>query len=100
MKSNIALDLMPSAKECAESDFIHYHRRFRLLYPDEGWRAVEIMPYIETLDDIVEEFADLLGVYNAHGKDCTEHRPCRVCWAAAIHERLVQALRNENQLTA
>lgn len=57
------------------------------------------MPYVETVEDIVEELADKLGIYGAHSDICTEKRPCRVCWVPTMHQRLIDALRNEDLLT-
>ena len=53
------------------------------------------MPYVETLDDIVEDLADRLGVWNAHDDECTEGRSCRVCWVSHMHARLMAAAQNE-----
>ena len=49
---------------------------------------------IETLDDIVEEMADKIGVYGAHG---TEDVPeatmyhCRVCFTCGLRQRIEAA---------
>ena len=57
------------------------------------------MPYIETVDDIVEELADNIGVYGAHSDaTCFPGHLCRVCWTSQLHDRLVQALENEKRL--
>ena len=57
------------------------------------------MPYVETIEDIVEELADKLGIYGAHDDVCTEKRLCRVCWVLIMHQRLIDALKNEELLT-
>lgn len=52
---------------------------------------------IETLDDIIEELADKLGIYGAHDEDddpdyggaCS----CRCCWTSGMAERIKQGVR-------
>lgn len=56
------------------------------------------MPYVETVEDIVEQLADWLGIYGAHDERCTEKRMCRCCWTPYMHDRLVKALENERLL--
>lgn len=56
------------------------------------------MPYVETVEDIIEDFADKFGIYGAHDERCKEKRPCRNCWTLDMHERLVKALDNERLL--
>lgn len=55
---------------------------------------------IETLDDIIEQLADWVGVYGAHDND--EPRPrfppemhCRVCFVGTMHDRIEAAARIE-----
>lgn len=60
----------------------------------------------ETIDDIVEEIADKLGVYEGkysseekgsgpvHPEDCD----CRICFTSALHDRLDEAYKNEQKL--
>ncbi len=63
---------------------------------------------IETLDDIIEEIADVRGIYGAHGDEleepphhvtCTATKPCRVCWTSGLRDRIVLALDNERKLS-
>jgi hypothetical protein len=51
---------------------------------------------IETLDDIIEQLADWIGVYGAHGEP--DERPgviddlhCRVCFQVSIRQRIEAA---------
>lgn len=54
---------------------------------------------IEVLDDIVEEMADKIGVYGAHG---TEDVPeatmyhCRVCFTIGLRQRIEAAANIES----
>jgi hypothetical protein len=52
---------------------------------------------IETLDDILEQLADWVGVYGAHDTD--EPRPgfsselhCRVCFTSTLRQRIMGAV--------
>ena len=56
------------------------------------------MPYIETLDDIIEELADKLGVYGAHNDQCSDKHRCRVCWTSDMRYRLQQGMINQEKL--
>ncbi len=57
---------------------------------------------IATLDDILENLADQLGIYGAHtqerqerfGDDCQ----CRVCWTSATRARILSAIDVEHKL--
>ena len=52
---------------------------------------------IETIEDIVEELADRVGVYgasNIHADLC----PCRVCWTMQLRSRLRAASEIERKL--
>jgi hypothetical protein len=51
---------------------------------------------IETLEDIVEQLMNLLGVYGAH--DDGEARPCRACRASDLRERILAAVEVERKL--
>lgn len=51
---------------------------------------------IETLDDIIEELADQLGIYGSHSDG--EVRICRVCWTADLKMRINRALEVERKL--
>lgn len=52
---------------------------------------------IEVLDDIVEELADRLGVYGAHGTEeenegrLTDIYHCRVCFTIGMRQRIEAA---------
>jgi hypothetical protein len=46
---------------------------------------------IETLEDIIEEMADRIGIYGACGSTCTERNRCRVCWTSNLDDRLMAA---------
>lgn len=48
---------------------------------------------IETLDDIVEQLADQVGIYGAHPESNTDYGPCecRCCWTMDLKERLLKA---------
>lgn len=69
-------------------------------------RGIVLMP-IETLPDIVEELADKLGIYGAHGDEneespndvtCTPKRPCRICFTSDLSERIVAAMEIQRRL--
>lgn len=55
------------------------------------------MPYLETVDELVEHLADLLGIHNQRGNhiDCA----CRQCWCGRIGKRIRQAVAHERGLT-
>lgn len=57
---------------------------------------------IETLDDIVEEIMDRLGVYGAHPEDAEEDTlrecQCRYCQAASLKARIIDAAEVERKL--
>lgn len=44
---------------------------------------------IETLDDIVEEIADMVGVYGGHSD--AETKTCRICFTEDIRRRILSA---------
>lgn len=46
---------------------------------------------IETLDDIIEEMANTIGIYRGHDNRCNEKTLCRICWTTEIKDRIVQA---------
>lgn len=62
------------------------------------------MAYIEILDDIINEIADKLGIYEGkysiddksilHPNDCD----CRMCFEIDIRERIENAIKNEKLL--
>lgn len=50
----------------------------------------------ETLDDIVEELADELGIYGAHAEEHPDGQcECRVCWTTQITTRIKDAIQND-----
>lgn len=51
---------------------------------------------IETLDDILDELADMAGVYGAHSE--TESRHCRSCWVSEYYGRIKDAVNVEIKL--
>lgn len=58
---------------------------------------------IETLDDIIEQLADEIGVYGAHDEDDEDAchiKPCRMCWTSSLHDHLIAAFKIEEQLRA
>lgn len=55
------------------------------------------MPYIETLHELAEEIADLVGVYGAHEEN--EVKRCRVCFTSGLVERIRCASKNEKRLS-
>ena len=63
--------------------------------------------YIETIDDILNELADKIGVYGccqaaSEGKDeCNEKNPCccRVGFMMEYKDRIEKATYNENKLS-
>lgn len=55
-----------------------------------------VMPHIEMPQDIAEELADLLGIYNSaesHLEDCK----CRVCFVIGITDRIRESVANEKR---
>lgn len=62
------------------------------------------MPYIETLDDILEDLANKLYIYgcqyseeeliDGHPHDCK----CRTCWYMEMEDRIRKAIENEKLL--
>jgi hypothetical protein len=73
------------------------------------------MPYVETVEDLTERLADMLGIYNQgihfvgltplesrqqddwlvdHADDCQ----CRMCWCGAMERRIRAAVANEHRL--
>ena len=56
---------------------------------------------IETLSDIIDTLADQVGVYGAHDEENDEAcqvKPCRVCWASELNDRIWSAVRTEQAL--
>lgn len=56
---------------------------------------------IETLDDIVEAFANKLGVYGSHNESyCNDDQLCRGCWVSEMKARIERAVEIEQRLAA
>jgi hypothetical protein len=56
---------------------------------------------IETLDDIIEDLANKLGIYGAHGRQCEDGsapRICRGCWTYNLKSRIRNAVEVETIL--
>ncbi len=53
---------------------------------------------IETLEDIIEQLADKLGIYGAHQE--SEQKPCRCCWTASLRCRIDDAVEIDRKLNA
>jgi hypothetical protein len=58
---------------------------------------------IETVDDIVEELMDALGVYGScvdpfEGKPCKGGKSCRCCASSSLRDRLDAAYEIEGKL--
>jgi len=56
---------------------------------------------IETVCDIIEALADQVGVYGAHDEENDEAcqtKPCRVCWASELNDRIWAAVRVEQDI--
>lgn len=54
---------------------------------------------IETLDDIIESFADRLSVYGSHSSKCSDKNPCRSCWTSTLNDRIRAALAIDQPIT-
>lgn len=56
---------------------------------------------IETLEDIIEQLANAVGVYGAHDENkCPESKTCRCCWTANLRARIEGAIEVERKLRA
>ena len=55
---------------------------------------------IETLDDIIEELADQVGVYGAgpENDDHPEKCECRICFTVGLRDRIERAVEVEAKL--
>jgi hypothetical protein len=55
---------------------------------------------IETLDDILTEIADRIGVYGAHGEPEDEpcNPVCRMCFESDLRSRILAAIEIERKL--
>jgi hypothetical protein len=62
------------------------------------------MPYIETVDELADNLADLLGIYEDRTRRGIEHGgdgcDCRVYWVPAMAARIRRAVENERTLEA
>lgn len=63
------------------------------------------MPYLETIPELVEDIADMCGVYGSppepiEGKlmEHPENCNCRICFTIDLEERIRQAVKNEKIL--
>ena len=65
------------------------------------------MPYIETVDELAENLATMLGIYNhglqlVHpeddGSSHTDACECRQCWCGEMARRIRKAVANETRL--
>lgn len=60
---------------------------------------------IETVDDIIDDLADKMGIYGAcksadpDGCDNDDFNCCRVGFAMVLKDRIYRALENEQKLT-
>jgi len=54
---------------------------------------------IETLEDIIEELANSVGVYGAHDDERCAVSTCRVCWTSGIEQRIREAFDIEQKLS-
>jgi len=50
---------------------------------------------IETLDDIIDQTLNRMGVYGAHSNSCTKESPCRCCARADLKSRILTAVEIE-----
>ena len=55
---------------------------------------------VETLDDVIEQLADWIGVYGAHDEQCTPKKMCRCCWTALMRERIERAIEVDRKLAS
>ena len=78
------------------------------------------MPYIETVEELAEAVADMIGIYNygikfvghtneesrqMHAEGCimVDHADdcgCRMCWTGGMEHRIRDAVANEQRLMA
>lgn len=57
------------------------------------------MGSIETLDDVVEELANELGIYGSHIEEHSDGQcECRCCWTADIKRRIRRAVEVDRRL--
>jgi hypothetical protein len=56
---------------------------------------------IETLEDIVEDLANQVGVCGRHNADCVGHTgaQCRMCWVSELMGRIQRAVEVERKLS-
>jgi hypothetical protein len=55
---------------------------------------------IETLDDIIGNMADAIGIFGAHGEEkiIADRCPCRVCFEIGLKARIIAAVDVERKL--
>jgi hypothetical protein len=61
------------------------------------------MPYIESVDELVEWIADKMGVYGTGPGDVPEGHPdncpCRICFTIEMKERIYKAVESHPRCT-
>jgi len=55
---------------------------------------------IETIDDLVDNMLDRLGIFGACGAHCTDEHPCRCCSQVSLRARIISAVEIEQMLSA
>lgn len=60
------------------------------------------MPFFESVDELADSIADMLGVYGAHSKneECSDsaRKMCRVCFVSVMSSRIRGSVENERLL--
>ncbi len=54
---------------------------------------------IETIEDVIEDLANMYGFYGAHDDVECEKRPCRCCWVSRLRARIEAAVEIERKLS-
>ena len=59
------------------------------------------MPYLESVDDLAESLANLLGLYGSCNSESEEDCPkdCRSCFVFSTKQRIREAVANERLLS-
>ena len=61
------------------------------------------MPYIESVEELAEAIADMVGVYGGGPENGSDHAydcKCRICFTDGMERRIRQAVENELRLMA